>query len=123
MEDFLAALRRYADFAGRSRRREYWMFTLINLVGFFTLSFGLTLVFGVGSGIANTLPLLFWLALLIPGLAVAVRRLHDTDRSGWWFLLVFVPLIGGIVLLVWFCTAGVPGSNQYGTDPKVPGME
>ena len=134
MEWMLLPLKRYAQFSGRSRRKEYWMYTLFIILAGIVLTIvdsilGLgghaTLTSETGSGgafygaIANRglLANLFSLATFIPSLAVGVRRLHDTNRSGWWLLLLFVPLIGAIVLLVWFCTPGTSGSNNYGDDP------
>jgi uncharacterized membrane protein YhaH (DUF805 family) len=134
MEWMLLPLKRYAQFSGRSRRKEYWMYTLFIILAGIVLSI-VDSILGLGGhavltsetspsgafygGLVNRglLSNLFTLATFIPGLAVAVRRLHDTNRSGWWFLLVFIPLIGAIVLLIWFCTAGTPGPNNYGNDP------
>ena len=111
----------YAGFAGRARRSEYWWFFLFTLI----LSFIAGILDGalgtsIGSGPSSTgvVGLVVGLALLLPGLAVAVRRLHDTDRSGWWLLIGLVPLVGGIVLLVFFVMGGTRGSNRYGADPK-----
>jgi uncharacterized membrane protein YhaH (DUF805 family) len=119
MDWYLAALNKYAVFEGRSRRKEYWMFTLINAliivvlswIDMFTGWYSLEGELGMLSG-------LFSLAILIPSIAVGVRRLHDTDRSGWWMLLCFFPLIGVAVLLVFFVLDGTPGSNRFGEDPK-----
>ena len=134
MEWMLLPLKRYAQFSGRSRRKEYWMYTLFLVIVGFVLGI-LDSILGLGGQAALTsetsptgafygalinrglLANLFTLATLIPSLAVGVRRLHDTNRSGWWYLLLFIPLIGAIVLLVWFCTAGTPGPNDYGDDP------
>lgn len=119
MNDFVAALKKYAVFTGRSRRREFWMFFLFTML----IAGGLMLVdaltgtydkdrgFGLLSG-------LWSLATVIPYLAVGVRRLHDTGRTGWWWLISFVPLIGFVVLLVFFVQDGQPGSNAYGPNPK-----
>ena len=106
------ALTDYAVFTGRSPRSEYWWFALFNILT-------LTAVSLVGAllhdhGILYTLGSL---ALLLPSLALAVRRMHDLDRSGWWLLVGFVPVIGTILLLVWFCTRGTGGPNQFGQDP------
>ena len=113
--------RRYAEFSGRSRRKEYWMFTLLLiivnvLVGIVELSLGLAGTMGYGP-----LSLVVLLAVFIPSIAVSVRRLHDTGRSGWWLLLVFLPIIGGLVLLVFFVLEGTRGPNEYGPDPKRSG--
>jgi len=119
MSWFLEVLKKYAVFTGRARRKEYWFFYLFYIIFLFVLMFidGMmgTLSETGGMGI---LSLLFILALFIPSLAVTIRRLHDTDRAGWWFLIAFVPLIGGIWLLVLMVLDGTPGQNQYGPDPK-----
>ena len=118
MEWYLTVLRKYAEFSGRARRMEFWMFTLINIL----ISIGLSIIdaiigttYGAGSGILSTI---YGLAVLIPSLAVGVRRLHDTGRTGWWLLIGLVPCIGFIVLIVFFATEGQRGDNQYGPDPK-----
>ena len=159
MEWMFLPLKRYAQFSGRSRRMEYWMWILFTILAGIVLGIvdavlGLS---GDGSGSGNPLRNgllgnIFSLATFLPSLAVAVRRLHDTNRSGWWILLPVVPLIvaaiaffGGaasgtpfgsgsifivamlaglvalicsILLLVWYCTAGTDGPNDYGDDPK-----
>lgn len=113
MRWYLAALRKYAVFTGRSRRREYWAFTLINtLIGLVVLSLDLTV------GRAGALSTLYCLATLLPSIAVSVRRLHDSGRSGWWLLLAFVPFFGGLALLVLMLLDSQPGTNQYGPNPK-----
>jgi uncharacterized membrane protein YhaH (DUF805 family) len=164
MEWMLLPLKRYAQFSGRSRRMEYWMYTLFVLIVGVVLSI-VDSILGLGGHAALTsetgssgavygafanrglLANLFSLATLVPSLAVGVRRLHDTNRSGWWLLVMLVPYIigavllgagavsastsllvsggiaflvggiGAIVLLVWYCTAGTPGPNDYGDDP------
>jgi len=116
-----ACMQKYADFSGRARRSEYWWFYLFTgLVGVAAVT-----VLGVIALILDaTWPLylvdLVMLTLLVPSLAVTVRRLHDTGRSGWWWFLGFVPLVGPIILIVWFATDGQPGPNQYGPSPKYP---
>ena len=113
MDWYMAVLKKYADFSGRARRREYWMFVLIN----FLIGCGL----GVIAALVHGLTFLSWvysLAVLVPSIAVSVRRLHDTSRSGWWLLIGLVPLIGLIVLIVFFATDGEPGDNEYGPNPK-----
>ncbi len=113
MNWYLAVLKKYVEFNGRARRQEYWMFFLFNLI-FAIVLIVLDAVIGTG-GILN---IVYSLAVFIPGIAVTVRRLHDTDRSGWWFLIAFVPLIGFIVLLVFMVMEGQQSSNQYGENPK-----
>ncbi|MEP3227177.1 MAG: DUF805 domain-containing protein [Parasphingorhabdus sp.] len=119
MEWMLLPLKRYAEFNGRSRRKEYWMFFLFSfLVGLVaTLLDVVVLGFSVeDNGPVNAV---MSLALLVPSLAVGVRRLHDTDRSAWWLLLIFVPILGWIMLLIFFCSNGDSGTNGYGVDPKL----
>ncbi len=103
MEYMLMPLKRYADFSGRSRRMEYWMFVLF-----------VTLVFIGGIAFLG----IFYLAILVPMLAVQVRRFHDQDKSGWMVLLNFIPYVGGLVVFVFMCMEGTRGPNQYGPDPK-----
>ena len=113
MNWYLDVLKKYAVFGGRARRKEYWLFVLVSAFIIFALWFFEALVGGPG-----VLGMFYGLAVLIPGIAVAVRRLHDTDRSGWWFLIVLLPLIGAIVLLVFMLLDGNPHENQYGADQK-----
>jgi uncharacterized membrane protein YhaH (DUF805 family) len=114
MQWYLAVLKNYAGFSGRARRTEYWMFGLVNFV--------ITLVFYIlaflHAGFFIVLVALYGLAVLVPSLAVLVRRLHDTGMSGWWILIVLVPFVGGIVLLVFTLLPGNHGPNRYGDDPK-----
>jgi len=127
MHWMLMPLRRYADFSGRSRRREYWSFVLLNLL-INLVAWGLLLLTFVAgfsetemTTIMTPVFLLYGvasLALIIPGIAVTVRRLHDTDRSGWTLLFALIPLIGALLLLVYYITEGTPGPNRFGPDPK-----
>jgi uncharacterized membrane protein YhaH (DUF805 family) len=103
---------KYADFSGRARRSEYWFFSLAAFLIYFV-----ALVIGAVVG-NQYLYFLVFLALFIPSLAVSARRLHDTNRSGWWILIGIVPLIGAILLLVWYVTDSEAGTNQYGPSPK-----
>ncbi|MEZ0244289.1 MAG: DUF805 domain-containing protein [Sphingomonas sp.] len=130
-------LKRYADFDGRSRRLEYWMFQL-----FLVIVFAIVVAFTIamarpGEGLSDGLydgttsagdpnPLIglpivlggiFWLGILVPSIAVTVRRLHDRDMSGWFYLISFVPYVGGLIIFVFMCLPGTPGENQYGDDP------
>lgn len=121
MNWFLVALKKYATFSGRAQRAEYWYFFLFYILTFIGLSFidGITGTFSEEAGI-GLLSGLYSLAILIPSLAVGVRRLHDTGRSGWWLLVGIIPLIGAIVLLIFFVQDSVPGHNLYGSNPKAP---
>jgi uncharacterized membrane protein YhaH (DUF805 family) len=113
----LDPLKKYAQFAGRARRAEYWQFTLLMAVG---IAFLIAIRDLGGSTLGAALLALFWLGMFLPSLAVSVRRLHDTSRSGWWVLISFLPLVGGVVLLVFDCLEGTKGPNRYGPDPKGP---
>lgn len=129
MNEYLNVIRNhYADFRGRARRRQYWMFTLINALILVILQLpyytsgaaqlaageplsGLPLVSLILSGV-------YGLATFLPTLAVNVRRLHDTGRSGWWYLIALVPFVGSIVLLIFAVMDSQPGSNKWGPNPK-----
>jgi uncharacterized membrane protein YhaH (DUF805 family) len=119
MEWYFTVLRKYAVFAGRARRKEYGMFVLISAV--------VVLVLGIVNGLMGAdvpaLPLYYTLAVVLPGLAVTVRRLHDTDRSGWWLLILLVPIVGAIVFLVFMATLGGKMANRFGASPKAVGGE
>lgn len=131
MEWMMLPLKRYADFSGRSRRKEYWMFVLFTMVVIAALA-GLMFAgmavsdstgepeMGALGFVALALLVLFVLGTFIPNLAVQVRRFHDQDKSGWMVLLGFIPYIGGVILLVFMCLEGTRGSNRYGADPKNP---
>lgn len=108
---------KYATFEGRARRPEFWWFALFTFAGSMVTSFLDVAIFGAASD-AGLLSALFSLAMLIPSIAVGVRRLHDTDRVGWWYLMVFIPLIGFIVLLVFFIQRGTEGPNRFGPEPR-----
>ncbi|OSI15981.1 DUF805 domain-containing protein [Neisseria dumasiana] len=112
MNWYLEVLKKYAVFNGRSRRQEYWMFTLFNIIASIIFS---TLDSLLGT---NIFALLYTLAVLLPGIGVSIRRLHDIGRSGWWLLLSFIPVIGAIVLIYWACQDSQPGTNEYGPNPK-----
>ena len=120
MQDYLSVLRKYGRFSGRSRRREFWMFTLVTLVTAFALGLLDVLlfrdaVFSDGTGVLFNL---YWLATLIPGLALTVRRLHDTGRSGWYLLFSLVPLAGAVLLLIYTTNDSTVGTNKWGLNPK-----
>ncbi len=121
MNWYIEVLKKYAVFSGRARRKEYWFFVLFNFI--------ITVVLVVIDGTVGTfdpttgvgmLTVLYSLFVLIPTLAVTVRRLHDTGRTGWWLLIGLVPLIGGIVILVFMLLDSNSGGNEYGPDPKGP---
>lgn len=119
MSWYIEALRKYGTVRGRSRRREYWTFVLVNVLVFVVF----TAIQGARLGVTVNLILavvetLFFLAILVPSLTVAIRRLHDTGRSGWWLLIGLVPIIGQIFLLVLFLLDGEPGENRFGPNPK-----
>lgn len=119
MNWFLVALKKYATFSGRAQRAEYWYFMLFYILIFIGLSIidGVTGTFSAEAGI-GLLSGLYSLAILIPSLAVGVCRLHDTGRSGWWLLIGIIPLIGAIVLIIFFVQDSVSGDNLYGSNPK-----
>jgi len=119
MNWYLQALKKYTVFTGRARRMEYWFFVLFNIlisaalsvVDYFTGTYSADYHTGLLGG-------LYSLGVLLPAIAVSVRRLHDTGRSGWWILIALVPVIGGIVLLIFMVLDSQPGDNEYGPSPK-----
>jgi uncharacterized membrane protein YhaH (DUF805 family) len=116
-----AALSKYATFSGRARRSEYWYFILFYLVVYVAFLVAGAVTKSSSPMLSLVLQLLgavFSLAMFVPSIAVSVRRLHDTDRSGWWFFIVLVPLVGSIVLLVFFLLDSQPGDNSFGPNPK-----
>lgn len=114
MNWYLSVLKNYAVFEGRAHRTEYWMFVLFNFLISLALAIVDAAIFGQGGGLLSPL---YALGVFIPSLAVGVRRLHDTNRSGWWLLIALVPLVGFIVLLVFTVSEGDKGPNDYGADP------
>jgi uncharacterized membrane protein YhaH (DUF805 family) len=116
---YVACIKKYATFAGRARRKEYWMFFLFNVIFCIVASIVDNIL---GSTIApypyGWIYLLYGLFVIIPAISVVVRRLHDVGKSGGYYFIALIPLIGGIWLLVLMCTEGNSGANQYGPDPK-----
>ncbi|CAK9883746.1 MAG: Inner membrane protein YhaI [Candidatus Erwinia impunctatus] len=117
MNWYLAVLKKYADFSGRARRKEFWMFTLINTI----IALVLFMLFTVESlsSIVLVLSIIYLLATFIPNLAVTVRRLHDTNRSGWMLFVSCIPVVGYFIFLYFLCNDSTPGDNLFGGNPKV----
>ena len=116
---YIEALKKYAVFGGRSRRKEYWYFVLFSVIVSLVLS-TIDALLGTFSSSTNVglLGGIYGLAIIVPSIAVSVRRLHDTDRTGWWILINLVPIVGSIVLLVFYVLDGTPGQNRFGPNPK-----
>ncbi len=110
MQHYIAALKKYAVFSGRSSRAEFWYFVLFNLI----ISILMSVISGVFGDSKNILGYLYSLAVLVPGLAVSVRRMHDIGKSGWMLLVVLIPLVGWIWLIVLYARKGDVGDNKYG---------
>lgn len=113
---YLEVLKKYTVFDGRAHRTEFWMFTLVNIIVSVALSI-VDAVIGTGGDYGGLLSGIYGLAVLIPSLAVGARRLHDTGRSGWWQLLALIPIVGAIILIVWFATKGHESENEHGPNP------
>lgn len=113
MEWYIKVLKNYVGFQGRARRKEYWMFALVNGI--------ITIILSVILGIMDLSPVasLYSLAVLLPSLAVGIRRLHDTNRTGWWLLISLIPGVGFIILIIFMCFDSDPSINQYGENPKL----
>lgn len=119
MNWYLKCWKQYADFSGRARRKEYWIFSLINYIIIFFL-YILQIVM-IESTLWLIFPIIFFLyavAVFLPGLAVNIRRLHDIGKSGWWYLIYLIPIIGAIWLTILMCLDSEPGENQWGENPK-----
>lgn len=121
MHWYIEVLKKYAVFSGRARRAEFWYFFLFSAI----ISIFLTLIdefmglkFEVRGENLGFLSTLYYIAVLIPYLAVIFRRLHDTGRSGWWILIFFIPIVGVIVAVVFLASKGTEGDNRFGPDPK-----
>ena len=119
MNSYLDVWKKFADFSGRARRREYWMFGLFNFIVSLGLAFidGFTGMVSPQAGV-GLLSGIYTIAVIIPSIAVSVRRLHDTNHSGWALLLLLIPLIGAIIILIWTVRDSDPGKNYYGPNPK-----
>ena len=122
MEWYLKVMRdNYANFNGRARRKEYWMFTLFFLLFALLAGFVIGILSAVGETVAMIaiiLAVVWYLTHLVPSLAVTVRRLHDTGKSGWFYLLAIIPYIGGLIIFIFTVIEGDKGDNKYGPDPK-----
>ncbi|HCD7551670.1 TPA: DUF805 domain-containing protein [Citrobacter farmeri] len=118
MDWYINVLRNYVGFGGRARRKEFWMFILVNIIFAFVLGV-LDKMFGWqragGEGILTTI---YAILVFLPSWAVQFRRLHDTDRTAWWLLLLIIPVIGWLVIILFSCQDGTPGENRFGPDPK-----
>jgi uncharacterized membrane protein YhaH (DUF805 family) len=128
MNWYLGVVKKYAVFKGRARRTEYWMFVLVNCIICIVLALLISIpsvisyaVTGQPSAVSGIFAILLWLfslAMLLPGLAVSVRRLHDTNRSGFFLFMSLIPLAGSIILLVFLIQEGSSGDNRFGPDPR-----
>ncbi|WP_461205046.1 DUF805 domain-containing protein [Clostridium sp. DL1XJH146] len=119
MNWYLDVLKKYVQFDGRARRKEYWMFILFNAI-FMVLA---SIIDGIIGSDMKIISSLYSLAVLLPSIAVSIRRMHDIDKSGWFMLVVLIPLAGPIWYLVLVCTEGTRGENSFGQDPKeIKGM-
>jgi uncharacterized membrane protein YhaH (DUF805 family) len=116
MHWYTDVIKKYAVFNGRAARPEYWWFLLISVI----IAAVLNLVFSAIGGRSNIVSDLYSLAVLLPSLGVGIRRLHDTNRSGWWILISIVPFVGWIVLIILYALASDPGPNRYGAGPDQP---
>jgi len=119
MNWYLEVLKKYAVFSGRARRKEYWFFVLFNMI-FAIIAMILDNLFGIaieGMGY-GPIYILYGLTVFLPGLGVLVRRLHDVGKSGWFFFISLIPIIGGIWVLIVLCRDSMAGENQYGANPK-----
>ena len=119
MNWYLKCWKQYADFSGRARRKEYWIFSLINyIIIFFLYILQIVMIEGTLWLIFPIIFFLYAVAVFLPGLAVNIRRLHDIGKSGWWYLIYLIPIIGAIWLTVLMCLDSEPGENQWGENPK-----
>lgn len=113
-----AVAQNYCNFNGRASRSEYWWYVLFTAILGMVIGF-IHAIFGAGTSATSAIQGVVSLALLLPGLGLCVRRLHDISKSGWWIFIALIPLVGAILLLVWFCKPSDPGSNEYGPEPNM----
>lgn len=118
MNWYVDVLKKYVVFNGRARRKEFWMFTLFNVIISIVLNVVDRAIGTDSSAGTGLLGGIYTLLVLLPSLGVTVRRLHDTDRSGWWILIGLIPIVGAIILLVFNVQEGTAGENSHGPDPK-----
>lgn len=116
IQNYIEVIKKYIVFDGRARRREFWLFVLCNLI--IGIAFNILCLIPVIKWLFYVISVLYSLAILLPGIAVGVRRLHDTNRSGLLLLLCLIPLVGSIIVIVFCAQEGTPGENQYGPNPK-----
>ena len=117
MDWYLKVIKNYVGFTGRARRKEYWMYCLFYII----IAIGIGIVervLGLNTALGGPLSSLYSLALLLPSIAVSIRRLHDTSRSGWWCLINFIPILGWLVFLFFMVQDSHSGQNAYGPNPK-----
>jgi len=119
MNWYLAVLKKYADFEGRARRKEYWMFILFNILISFVIGILGAIIGETGGLITVSLSGLYSLFIFIPSIAVTVRRLHDTNRTGWWILISLIPFFGAVILFIFMILDSDPNANAYGENPKL----
>jgi uncharacterized membrane protein YhaH (DUF805 family) len=118
MHWYTDVIKKYAVFSGRAARPEFWWFVLFNIIISAAINLVVSAVAGHSAG--QAVGEIYSLAVLLPSLGVGIRRLHDTNRTGWWYLLVFIPILGWIVLIVFLALASDPGPNKYGPNPQSP---
>jgi uncharacterized membrane protein YhaH (DUF805 family) len=118
MNWYLSVLKKYAVFTGRASRSEFWWYVLFNLIITVVLSTIDRMTGTMSDSGYGLLSGLYALAVVLPTIGVAIRRLHDTSRTGWWLLIGLIPIVGFIVLIVFYCIDSDPGDNQYGPNPK-----
>lgn len=117
---YISAFRKFGEFSGRARRREYWFFQLFNWIAIFLLAFLVSFIEGesVNETVGSSLFGLYFLVVLVPSWTLTVRRLHDINMSGWWLLITLLPFVGGVALTVFCLIDSTPGTNRYGPNPK-----